>query len=203
MYARLPSLAAAALAAVALAGSSAWASTITYDFSTVNGQATPLTLNGATFSSPSDPGAFTAGPNGGLFSTLPATVLSSAGVAATLDISFSQLQNAISFSFGMGDFFADNGNDTLTLTTNTGFTETVSAAIPSGSGDFYPQGTFNLTNATPFSSVVISAADAAGPESLAIGDLTTNEVPLPGAVWLLGSGLLALGTRLRRAVVPV
>jgi hypothetical protein len=201
MYARLPSLAAAALAAVAFAGGSAWANTVTYDFSTVNGQstggATPLTINGATFSSPQDPGAFYAGPNADLYSTLSAYVLSSNGVA-TLDISFAQAQNAISFNFANGDIFAGNGGDTLTLTTNTGNIETVSAAIPSGSGDAYPQGYFSLTGATPFTSVTITTQDNLGQETLTIGNLTSNVVPLPGAAWLLGSGLLALWTRLRR-----
>jgi hypothetical protein len=197
MYLRLPSLAAGALAAAALASGSAWATS--YDFSTVTGNATPYTLNGATFSSPSDPGAFTFGPNGGVYSTLSNYVLSSAGVAATLDISFAQAQNGISFNFAIGDFLGGNGSDSLTLTTNTGFSETVGATIPGS--DFYPQGYFNLAGAAPFTSVAISAVDGAGAESLAIGNLTTSAVPLPGALLLFGSGLLALATRLRRTLL--
>jgi hypothetical protein len=192
----LSALAAGAL----LLGTAAQASTITYNFSSVSGAATPTTLQGATFFSPSDPGAFTFGPNGGLYSTLGSTVLSSAGVPATLDISFSQAQTGITFDAANGDFFADNGSDTLTLTTNTGYTDTISMAIPSGSGDYYPQAYFSLAGAAPFTAVAISTADSAGAESLAIADLTTTPVPLPAALLLFTSGLTGLGFgALRRA----
>jgi hypothetical protein len=169
MFNRIHALSAFAAGAFLL-GTVAQASTITYDFSSVSGAATPTALQGATFSSPSDPGAFTFGPNGGLYSTLGSTVLSSAGAVATLDISFSQAQTGITFDAANGDFFAGNGSDALTLTTNTGFTQTIALAIPSGSGDFYPQGYFNLAGAAPFTSVAISAADGLGPESLGLAD---------------------------------
>jgi hypothetical protein len=192
MFHRMVALSALA-ASTLLLGTAAQATTVTYDFDSVSGSATPTTLQGATFSSPSDPGAFTFGPNGGLYSTLGATVLSSAGVAATLDISFSQAQTGISFDAANGDGFAMNGNDTLTFTTNTGFTETINLAIPSGSGDFYPQGFFSLAAGAPFTSVAISTSDSLGPESLAVADMTSTPVPLPAALLLFTSGLAGLG----------
>jgi hypothetical protein len=198
---RIHALATLAAGALCL-GTAARAGTINYDFDSVSGSATPTTLQGATFSSPSDPGAFSFGPNGGLYSTLGNTVLSSAGVAATLDISFASAQTGISFDFANGDYtipgVVGNGNDTLTLTTNTGYTQTVSATVPTGSGnDAYPQGFFNLVSAPAFTSVTITTQDAAGPESLAIADLTTSPVPLPPGLLLLASGLFGVGA-LRR-----
>jgi len=205
MFHRIHALSALATGALLL-GTAAQATTISYNFASASGSATPTTLQGATFSSPSDPGAFTFGPNGGLYSTLGSTVLSSAGVPATLDISFSQAQTGITFDAANGDGFAANGSDTLTLTTNTGFNQTINLAIPNGSGDLYPQGSFSLAGAAPFTSVAITTVDASGPESLAIADLTTTTVPLPAALLLLTSGLAGLGVfprvgRLRRAQV--
>jgi hypothetical protein len=192
MFHRIHALGALAAGALLL-GTAAQASTTTYNFSSASGSATPTTIQGATFSSPSDPGAFTFGPNGGLYSTLGSTVLSSAGEPATLDISFAQAQTGITFDAANGDGFALNGSDTLTLTTNTGFSETISLAIPGSSGDLYPQGYFSLVNASAFTSVAISTADGGGPESLAIADLTTTPVPLPAGLLLLTSGLAGFG----------
>jgi hypothetical protein len=190
MYQRTTILSLIVPCLLTVAASASRADTV-YDFGSVTGSATPLTINGATFSSPSDPGAFTFGPNAGLFSTLGSTVLSSAGVPATLDIAFATAQTGITFDAAVGDFFSSLGNDAITLSTNTGFTETVTAAIPSGSGDFYPQTMFSLAGAKPFTSVVIAASDGSpsAPEALVIADLTSSPVPLPAAVWMLLSGL--------------
>jgi hypothetical protein len=184
------------------------AANIVYDFSSVPGvttttpyTSTPYTLDGATFSSPSDPGAFTFGANGG-YSTLGAYTLSSSGVPATLDISFSNAQNGIAFDAATGDFFAGNGSDAVTLTEFNGATQvgtqTLSAVIPTGSGDYFPQVAFNLVNQPNFTSVAISAADGQGPEALTIADLETAPVPLPGALLLFASGLGGIGVFRRR-----
>ena len=105
----------------------------------------------------------------------------------------SSAQTGISFDAANGDFLKGNGSDTLTLTTNTGFAQTIALAIPSASGDFYPQGFFNLAGAAPFTSVVITTADGAGAESLAIADMASTPVPLPAALLLFVSGLTGLG----------
>jgi hypothetical protein len=201
------SYALATVAAVGLSLGTAAHAAIIYDFDSVSGDSTPTTLQGATFSSPSDPGAFTFGPNSGLYGTLGSTVLTSDG-AVTLGISFAQQQTGISFNFANGDILQLDGGDSLTLTTNTGYSTTVTAmSIPAtGCGAVgtlscdYPEGVLTLAGLTPFSSVSISAADALGGQSFAIGNLETTPVPLPGALLLLASGLAGLRT-LRRTRV--
>lgn len=184
-----------ALAACALSLAATASHATTYDFSTLpqDTTVTPFTLNGATFTASNDPGGFTVGPNTGLYSTLGSTVLSSAGVAATLNIAFATAQTGISFDAATGDFFAGNGNDTVTLSAYNGTTlvasQSITPVIPSGSGDFYPQGFFSLASGAAFTSVTISATDAAGPESLIIAELASTPVPLPAAFWMFLSGL--------------
>lgn len=183
------------IAAAVLTCAAAAANATTYDFGAAAGSGatgtvvTPYTISGATFSSPTDPGAFTFGPNIGLYSTLGAYVLSSAGTAATLDIAFATAQTGISFDSAMGDFLQFNGSDAITLTTNTGFSETLNPVIPGGSGDLFPQIAFTLAALPAFTSVAISATDAGGAESLTIADLATTPVPLPASVLLLLGGL--------------
>ncbi len=195
-----------AVAAYGLTLAAAQASATTYDFSTVLGQVTSptTTLNGATFSSPSDSatgGTFTFGPNAGLYTNMGPYVLSSTGnavlgVSTELDVSFSQAQTGLSFSYAIGDFLQSNGGDTLTVKTNTGFTETLTnAAIPAGTSDLYPQGLFNLAAAAPFTSVQIFSSDSAGVEDLAIADMTSTPVPLPASVWLFASAIAGFGLK--------
>jgi hypothetical protein len=199
---------ASVVAACALALAATASHATTYDFSTLpqGNTATPLTFNGATFTASNDPGGFTVGSNGGLYSTLGSSVLSSTGVAATLNIAFSTAQTGISFDAANGDFLVANGSDTVTVNAYNGTTlvasQSITPVIPSGSGDFYPQGFFSLASGAAFTSVTISAADAAGAESLAIAELATTPVPLPAAFWMFLSGLGgALGFARRRAKV--
>jgi hypothetical protein len=194
-------------AACALALGATAANATTYDFSTLpqGTTVTPLSLNGATFTASNDPGGFTVGPNGGLFSSLGASVLSSAGAPATLGIAFTTAQNGISFDVGMGDFLALNGTDSVTVSTYNGgalvATQSIAPVIPAASGDSYPQGFFSIASGAAFTSVVISAADSAGAESFAIAELATTPVPLPPTLWMLLSGVGGLALLRRRTAV--
>ena len=171
----------------------AFAAVTSYDFSTVSGSSTPLTLDGATFSSPSDPGAYTVGPNGGLFSTLGSTVLSSAGVASALDISFAAPVTAIAFNFGLDDL--GGVGDTLSFTPGGGAALIASAATPLG--DLFPQGSVSYSGASFDTAVITSSVP------LVIADLTTTaattSVPEPATFGLLATGLLGLTWLRRRA----
>ena len=222
-------LAVIAASFIAFASTQASADPVYYDFSSVpqGTTVTPYTLQGATFSSPSDGnslivnssnptgGVYLFGENNGLYSSFGAStsILTSAGngafvslgLSTELDISFSQAQTGLSFQFGIGDFLQSNGGDTLTVTTNSGYTSTVtSASIPAGSNDFFPQGLFNLASAAPFTSVKIVATDDSGPggtpadEDLAIANLASTPVPLPPSAGLLLSALGGLGVIARK-----
>ncbi|NPU92919.1 MAG: hypothetical protein HPY82_13510 [Gammaproteobacteria bacterium] len=59
---------------------------------------------------------------------------------------------------------------------------------------FLDPGTYTVTGL-----LHVSASDPyGGPYNASVGGLRVSEVPVPAAVWLLGSGLLGLAARLRR-----
>ena len=190
MFRHINILAAVTALALSLGSASAFAgNTNMYDFSTVNGAVTPTTIGLATFSSSSDPGAFTFGSNAGLYTNLGAYTLSEAGFGgAILDISFAAPQTAVQFNFALGDMFASLGNDTLTLTTYTGTTvgTTVTATASQVAGDFYPEGVLSFSGSS-FSSIAISSS-AAYP--ITIADLTSvTAVPEPSEYMLMLMGI--------------
>jgi len=191
----LHALAVIAACALSFGASQSFAATTSYDFSSVSGSSTPESIGIATFSSPSDPGAYTFGSNGGLFSTLGSYVLGANGTTATeLDISFASPQTAVSFGFGLVDLLALNGNDNLDVALNHGPPHLFGTTIPGS--DLFPQGTVTLTSIAYFTSVEITSANPAN--TIVIADLFLT--PEPASMAVLGAGLAGLlAARRRRA----
>ncbi len=188
----------AAIAACTLAAPSAFAGVAYYDFSAAAAtlQGTPATIGIATFSSPNDAnvvgGEYTFAANNLYSTALGTSILQETGsVGFALDISFSAPQNGISFAFATGDFFGIDGNDKVTVTANDGTTITANAVVPGGF--LFPEGSVTLSDPRSFTSVVITASDAAGPESLAIGNLMTASVPEPSTCAMMILGFCGLG----------
>jgi PEP-CTERM motif len=199
MVRRIHTLSALAACALTFAQASAFADVNTYDFSSVQGVVTPTTIGLATFSSPSDPGAFTFGPNTGFYTELGPYVLSEAGFGgATLNVAFSAPQTAVTFDFSLGDFgsSATNGPDALTVTPNVGSASTATA-LPV-TGDFFPEGAFTLTSATAFSSIAITSG---GAYPITIADMTSTSaalVPEADSYAMMLCGLGVIGAIARR-----
>jgi hypothetical protein len=192
MVRRLQTLAAMGALVLSIGAVPAFAGVTTYDFTAdaSTGVVTPTSIGIATFSSPSDPGAYTFGPNTGLFSDLGASVLSSAGGVAELDITFAAPQDAISFNFALGDFFAGDGSDVLDVSVDGGAPQAFTAALVDG--DFFPEGSVALSSSTAFTTLAITSAYA-----ITVADMSS--VPEPASMLLLGAGVAGIGAvRLRR-----
>jgi len=212
----------AAAVALTIAASPTFAATVTYDFSTVNGQsfgsgaASSVSVGNATFSQANAATAgyaFSFGPNAGLFTNIDnggGYVLSSGGNAgaapttsapASVTISFASTVYGVNFNYGNSDFvYTPDGGDTLTATIGGSTVATATPTFSATNGDFYAEGAFSYSNANGFTSITLTSTDAAGAQDLVLGDLTTasTPVPLPAGIWLLGGGLSLLGFKSRR-----
>lgn len=188
MSVRLTLLAAAAAFAVSAAPANAYMA----DFTSYVGQSTPLTVPSGddtlTFSSPTDPGTFSVGSTVGLFSFATGMGDFSSFGGDTLDIAFAQPETSVRMPFGLEDAFGLFGSDTLTVTTNTGQTETFGTGLDGLTLD-EPEGVAQLVGA-PFTSLTITSAD---PFALA-----SVSVPEPMSITAISVGLIGLAAARRR-----
>lgn len=180
---------------------------MTYDWAGLDGQTVPFafTQGGVTasFTSSTDPnsflppGPFTVAPNNGLFSTLPAEILTNEGYQGILHVSFSQTLSSLSLQFATADLLNLSGYSAYINFYSAGHLVgglTSIGAVPTG--DLFPQGTFNYTNAAGFDSIVVGVNEADGmADALAVGDITVTTVPGPGALALALAGLSAFSWR--------
>jgi hypothetical protein len=187
------------LAAAVVFGVTAQAGVIVFDFDgdTVGTTTTFTdTVNGlsATFSSPSDPGGFVIQPT--IFQALNGNVLGDPGPAGAngipLDISFSSPLAAISLVFATADFGTPSP---FTLTTFNGGTQ---VGMTSSAG-FVPPGFTFPEGEIAFEGAAFNRVElATTAPDFAIDQVATVGAPEPGAVWIAGMGLVALGCLRRR-----
>jgi hypothetical protein len=104
----------------------------------------------------------------------------------TLNIDFSTPLTAVALDFGL----FDPGD--MTLTTNTGGSNTVSGVVDVGSG--FPEGTISFSSSVPFSRISLSSTS----EFFAIDDITVTAIPEPGVLVFALAALAPLALRLRR-----
>lgn len=156
-----------------------------------SGMTNPLTVpsggNAITFDSSAGPGTFSVA-NTGLYSTFGYALgdyLSFSG--DPLSISFAAPISTLAIGFGVEDI---GGFDTLTVTTDTGYVATLSAAPVGALGEPEAIGTFSAP--APFTSVTITSANP-----FAIASL--SDVPEPASIAVVGAGLLGLFGARRRS----
>ena len=153
------------------------------------------TFAGSTFA---DPGAFaisynsTSGPlplYSGITLSFLTTALGSIDPGSPLSITFSQAVSALSLNFALGD-----RSGSLTLTTNTGGSATKVGAVPSGYN--YAEGVLSYSG--PAFTVATFSTSAS---SLAVDNInaTAAAVPEPATLALLGTGVVGIVLRRRRA----
>jgi hypothetical protein len=147
----------------------------------------------ATFSSTADPGGFAVGPS--FFLTLTANVLLDPGPSGAsgiaLDIKFSSLLSSVSLTFatdGPGTFFLDAYKAGVIV----GGASTMGTVPP---GFTFPEGTITF-NPVPFDEIVLSSPST--PFFAIDNVMATTAVPEPSMLLLITTGLLGVGSRLRR-----
>jgi hypothetical protein len=187
-------LAAIALAAPLVGAATASATDYAENFDAVAiGKTTTFTDSGITFSSPGNPGAFSVGATGTLFSTLAGNALeeSASMVGSTLDITFSAPVNAVTLDFALIDFVGIS--DTLSFTTDTGATGTATAVFPAGNY-LFPEGVLTYSGQA-FSSIDLTA-DPTQNYQFAVDNIVAT--PEPASLGVLAMGLAGLAAVRRR-----
>ncbi len=184
--------------AMLAAGSSAHAA-YTIDFATLIGDSNPVAVgtpdgNTVTFDSPSGPGTFSVANTGAYqgFGAGLGDYLSFSGDILTIGFA-NPIAGPVSFPFGIEDAFESNGDDFLTIASDTGV-----SVVANGTPDTLtlqePEGTAYI-DAPGARELTITSGIPANSNPFAIGNVT---VPEPFSLSILGAGLASLAVVRRR-----